>query len=95
MIAQAQARYPNYNFHAGLMHDLPLYQPYRFALFYRFPPCKRMTMSDLFVAQCDRFSHPGTRMVINTYSALWEPVLTLAQRFGLRRKTAFKHWLTI
>lgn len=38
--------------------------------------------------------HARTRIIVDTYSYLWEPILALTQRVGLRRKTAFKNWIS-
>lgn len=37
---------------------------------------------------------PHTRVVINTYSRLWEPALALAERLGLAQPTLYQNWLT-
>lgn len=41
-----------------------------------------------------RFCTPSTRIVIDTYSSLWEPVLRITQALGLRRPTIFKNWVS-
>ena len=41
-----------------------------------------------------RFSDHSTRIVVDTYSYLWEPVLWLTQKLGLRRPTLFKNWIS-
>jgi ubiquinone/menaquinone biosynthesis C-methylase UbiE len=38
--------------------------------------------------------HKRTRIIINIYSRLWQPVLTLAQGLGLARKNLQQNWLT-
>ena len=42
-----------------------------------------------------RLSHSRTRLIINTYSYLWAPLLKLAQRTGLSKPTLEQNWLTI
>lgn len=37
---------------------------------------------------------PRTRLIIETYSYLWEPALWLAQKLGLRRPTEYSHWIS-
>src|SRR5262249_54450357 len=35
------------------------------------------------------------RIIINSYSRLWEPILNLAQRLGLAKPTLYQNWLTV
>lgn len=42
-----------------------------------------------------RLSHPRTRLVLNTYSLVWEPVLRTAQRLGLSKPNLEQNWLTV
>ena len=41
-----------------------------------------------------RLCHPGTRLIMNFYSRLWEPPLTAARRIGLARAVLKQNWLT-
>lgn len=36
----------------------------------------------------------STRIIIDSYSPLWEPLLWLAQKFGFRRKTNLTNWVS-
>lgn len=47
-----------------------------------------------FLEQLHSFCTPYTRLIIDTYSYLWEPFLALTQKAGLRRPTQFKNWLS-
>ncbi len=40
-------------------------------------------------------SHPGTRVILIYYNYLWEPLLKLAEWFGLKRPTPFQNWLPL
>jgi SAM-dependent methyltransferase len=42
-----------------------------------------------------RYAHPGTRLILNFYSALWSPVVTAATALGLRRRTPPSNWLSL
>jgi len=42
-----------------------------------------------------RVSTPGTRVIINTYSRLWEPTLHLAERLRLAKPVLHQNWLTV
>lgn len=57
-------------------------------------------VNDLFDVQnvfenLHRFSKPRTRIILNTYSLVWEPALKLAQRFGLGKPNLEQNWLTV
>jgi ubiquinone/menaquinone biosynthesis C-methylase UbiE len=39
-------------------------------------------------------SHPGTRVVINWYSRLWQPVVHLLERLGLKLPLPYLNWTT-
>ena len=41
-----------------------------------------------------RLCAPHTRIIIDGYSFLWEPILWFAQKCNLRRNTSFKNWLS-
>ncbi len=38
---------------------------------------------------------PRSRIIINSYSRLWEPILNLAQWLGLATPTLYQNWLTV
>lgn len=40
-------------------------------------------------------SHPGTRVIINVYSRVWEAPLTLAAKVGLAKPKLRQNWLTV
>lgn len=45
--------------------------------------------------QVRRLSHPRTRVIINTYSRLWELPLGLAETLHLAKPTLYQNWLTV
>jgi hypothetical protein len=47
------------------------------------------------IAEVGRLSHPGTRLVLNNYSRLWEQPLEAAARLRLARPTLHQNWLTV
>lgn len=55
-----------------------------------------MELDDIqaFFESLKRISTPDTRLVIDWHSALWEPVLKILQKCGLRRPTQFKNWIS-
>lgn len=46
-------------------------------------------------ASLKRFCHSGTKIIIDSYASLWEPILWLTQKLGLRRKTNLTNWLSM
>ncbi len=40
-------------------------------------------------------SHPGTRIVIHWYSRLWQPVIHLLERLGLKYPLPYLNWTTV
>ena len=44
--------------------------------------------------QVHRFCHGETRLLINNYSFVWEPVLVLAEKFGLKMPNPMQRWLS-
>jgi len=41
-----------------------------------------------------RFCHRSTRIIIDTYSYFWEPILKITQKLGMRRPTNLKNWIS-
>lgn len=41
-----------------------------------------------------KFCHPSTRIVISNYNFLWEPLLRLGERIGLKQKSPNSNWLS-
>ncbi len=91
ILQHAREQYPEFSFYAGVK-DIPK------GLTFDYIILSSATMEIEDVQQCfeslHQVMHPGTRLVIDTHSHLWEPVLWLAQYFGLRRPTEFKNWLS-
>jgi ubiquinone/menaquinone biosynthesis C-methylase UbiE len=45
--------------------------------------------------QVGQVTTPRSRIIINSYSRLWEPILGLAQWLGLATPTLYQNWLTV
>jgi ubiquinone/menaquinone biosynthesis C-methylase UbiE len=45
--------------------------------------------------QVGQLTTPRTRIVLNSYSRLWEPILELAERLNLAKPTLYQNWLTV
>jgi SAM-dependent methyltransferase len=94
MIASARARYPGLHFVVSDAHDLAELNS-TFDI---------IVLSDLLhdawdvqglLSGLQRLCHPGTRVITNFYSRLWEAPLGVASRLGLARPVLRQNWLTV
>lgn len=92
MLQRAAQRHPDLHFIQADGHFLPFQQPFDIII-----------LSDLVNDVWDvqgifdnlrRISHPHTRLIMNTYSQFWEPMLKLVQRLGLSKPNLEQNWLT-
>ncbi|HTR00034.1 MAG TPA: glycosyltransferase [Candidatus Acidoferrum sp.] len=93
MVAQAQASYPQLQFRQGDAHDLSQLQGEQFDI---------IVLSDLLgylddvqacFEQVHTLCHADTRILINNYSFIWEPALTVAEKLGLKMPNPLQSWL--
>ncbi len=93
MIQRARQRHPGLRFEQADVHTLPLAETFDVII-----------LSDLLNDVWDvqtvfehtaRLAAPNTRLIINTYSRLWEPPLLLAQKLGLAQPVLYGNWLTV
>ncbi len=92
--SEAQERYQNYTFFSSLeelTRELP-----EITFDYIIFSSSVMEIDDIqnFFELTKKFTHNRTRLVIDWYATLWEPVLLLTQKLGLRRQTPLKNWLS-
>lgn len=93
MVAQASARHPRLKFILADAHDLALPGTFDFILLSDF-------VNDVWDVQTvfERLADlaaPETRVILNTYSRVWQLPIRLAQRFGVSRPTLEQNWLTV
>lgn len=43
--------------------------------------------------QIKKVSHPNTKVIVQYYNSLWEPLIKLSERIGLKTKTPLQNWL--
>lgn len=93
MVDRAKKRHPGLRFYCEDVHD-----------FQTEPPFDVIILSDLVndlwdvqtvFQQARKMAGPRTRVIINTYSRLWELPLYLARKMGLARPNLFQNWLTV
>jgi SAM-dependent methyltransferase len=92
MISLAANRHPKLTFLEGDVHELDLGETFDVII------CSDL-LNDLWDVQkvfekALVHSHSRTRIIINSYSRLWELPLSLASRLGLSRQRLNQNWLT-
>jgi SAM-dependent methyltransferase len=93
MIRRARRRHPDLRFVHADAHALPLRGTF-----------DAVILSDLVndvwdvqavFTEVARISGPSTRLILNSYSRLWEVPLEATRRLGLSKPTLFENWLTV
>lgn len=92
MIKTARIRHPDLQFVCGDAHDVQLTGTF-----------DAIIISDLLndvwdvqqlLNNTSKYCHDGTRIVINTFSRLWQPLLDSVRSLGLANKLLQQNWLT-
>lgn len=91
-IAKAQQTYSSFEFHAGNLKNVPHDKPFDYIMI-NLATMEVDDVQELF-EQVRGFCHDKTKIVIDFYSLLWEPILWITQKLSLRRKTVLKNWLS-
>ena len=92
MIRLARERHPGLEFLKADVHDLHLNETFDVII-------ASDLLNDLWdiqhvLASLQPLCHPGTRLILNSYSRLWQIPLTLARTLGLIRPVLQQNWLT-
>ncbi|HOM29462.1 MAG TPA: glycosyltransferase [Deltaproteobacteria bacterium] len=93
MIERAKRRHPHLHFLCADAHALPIEETFDVIVL-------SDLVNDLWDVQAvlenlARLSHPRTRVVINTYSLLWEIPLAAVRMLGLATPVLRQNWLTV
>lgn len=91
-IAIARNLYPHHDFIVGGLNDIPRNLVFDYIILSGIT----MQIEDIhqFFMSLQRVCHPGTRIIIDSYSYLWEPLLWVTQKLKLRRPTVFENWVS-
>ena len=93
MVQQAAQRHPELRFIQADAHTFDLGEKFDVII-----------LSDLLndvwdvqtvLGRVKQMSAPHTRVIINSYSRLWEPLLGLAEKLGVARPNLYQNWLTV
>jgi SAM-dependent methyltransferase len=91
MVEIARARYPGLAFFAGDAEDLPVSGKFDYVI-----------LSDMLgyledvqraFEELHKVCHSRTRVIVTYYNYLWEPVLRLGERLGMKRPQPMQNWL--
>jgi SAM-dependent methyltransferase len=93
MVKQAAARHPELSFVKADVHDIPLSEKFDFIILSDL--VNDLWDVELVFKQIMKVSGPGSRIIINTHSPLWELPLWLVKKMGLARPTLLQNWLTV
>ena len=93
MIKRAEARHPRLRWVVADAHELQLAETFDVIIL-------SDLVNDLWdvqrvFEQLSPLMTPQTRVILNTYSRLWEPILGLAQKLGLSKPALHQNWLTV
>jgi len=93
MIKRAVQRHPELRFVQADAHDLSLDETFDVIIL-------SDLVNDLWdvqgvFQQIGRLATPRTRVILNSYSRLWESPLAVAERLGLAKPTLHQNWLTV
>lgn len=90
-IKQAQKKYPSLTFYNSLKDILPD-QQFDYIILSS-TTHETEDIQELF-SSLQKHCHHKSRIIIDSYSFLWEPILWLTTKLNLRRKTPIKNWLS-
>ncbi len=92
LIGEARRSHPDLQFVCGDIEMLPLSGEFDYVIATNVVGY----LSDVwtFLRRLYSLVHPGTRLVITYYNFLWEPILKLAARLGLKSKEPLQNWLS-
>ena len=91
-IEEAKRRHPELEFACGDIEQLPIEGSFDYVIVSNTVGF----LSDVwtFFRQLRRVVNPSTRVILTHYNALWEPVLSAAQRLRLKQKEPLQNWLS-
>lgn len=92
MIEEAKKSHPSLDFHVMAGEDLVLDRKYDVIILSNVVGYFDNVL-DVF-SQLKNCSHDRTKIFVNYYSRLWQPILNLAETLGLKKKSPNQNWLS-
>jgi ubiquinone/menaquinone biosynthesis C-methylase UbiE len=92
MVDLARRRHPNLRFEQCAGEDLDLGETFDVIILSDLVPLVNDLVA-LFAA-VRRHAHPGTRVVVNSYSRLWRPIIAAAELLRLKPKKPMRNWVS-
>ncbi|MCB0358302.1 MAG: glycosyltransferase [Bdellovibrionales bacterium] len=91
LVGQARETFPHLEFRTGIPEELTLDETFDYILFDNCSDTVDVVQALQRLRHC---CEPHTRLVIYTYNHLWEPIVKLAERIGLKMPLAEQNWLS-
>lgn len=92
MVELARRRHPHLRFEQCAGEELDLGETFDVIILSDLVPFVH-DLVGLFAA-VRRHAHPGTRVVVNSYSRLWRPIIKVAELLGLKPKKPMRNWVS-
>ncbi len=93
MIKKAREKYPEISFYNDDIEELSLSEKFDIIILQDIAGL----LNDVLKAfgNLHNVSHPGTKIVITYYNQMWEPVIVLAEKLGLKMSQPSQNWLDL
>jgi ubiquinone/menaquinone biosynthesis C-methylase UbiE len=92
MIAEAKKKYPSINFEVKDAENLDNLQTFDVIVISNLVGYLHDVQAVF--QELNKVCHEHTKVIVNYYSKLWEPALSLAEKIGLKTKGPQQNWLT-
>ncbi len=92
LISQAKVAHPEVEFHTMPAEDITLDE--KFDVIIMSNLTGYLDDIELVLNQVRKLCHQRTRVIINTYNRLWEPLIGIAEFLGIKRKSPEQNWLS-
>ena len=91
-LVDARRRHPDLDFVCGDVERLPIAGTFDYVIVSNVVGYL-IDVQDLF-RELMRVTHPSSRVIVAYYNFAWEPVLWLAERFGMKTREPLQSWLS-
>ena len=93
LVYRAKLHHPELSFYQIDAHDITLDEKFDFIILSDL--LNDLWDVQLFFKKLEKVVTPNTRIIMNNYSRLWEPILAIAKRLRLAKPTLYQNWLTV